>query len=103
MLPKLRRYIALLLIICTLTSLIACSTDQPEETTVAPTETEPEVTEPIQETVENFDIIKDGKLLYLPETYVDSPYVNNYPSPKWIHLPVSECKEVAKSKDKKEI
>ena len=64
MIPRLRRYIALILIICTLTSLIACSVDQPEETTVEPTETEPAVTEPVEETVETFDIIKDGKLLY---------------------------------------
>ena len=63
MIPRLRRYIALLLIICTLTSLIACSADQPEETTVEPTETEPAVTEPIEEAVETLDIIKDGKLL----------------------------------------
>ncbi|MBQ1194625.1 MAG: hypothetical protein IIX44_00085 [Clostridia bacterium] len=64
MFPILRRLIALLLIICTLTSLAACRTDQPDETTVESTETEPAVTEPIEEAVETFDIIKDGKLLY---------------------------------------
>ena len=64
MFPILRRLIALLLIICTLTSLAACRTDQPDETTVEPTETEPAVTEPIVETVATFDVIKDGKLLY---------------------------------------
>ena len=64
MFPTFRRLIALLLMICTLTSLIACSADQPDETTAAPSETEPAVTEPAPEAVETFDIIKDGKLLY---------------------------------------
>ena len=44
---------------------------------------------------------KDGKVLYLPETYVDSPHLATYPAPKWIHLPVSDCKEVTKGKKKK--
>ena len=41
---------------------------------------------------------KDGKVLYLPEIYVDSPLVESYPSPKWIHLDVSGAKEVTKGK-----
>ena len=36
----------------------------------------------------------DGNILYLPELYIDSPNLNAYPHPKWIHLPVSEAKEV---------
>ena len=36
---------------------------------------------------------KDGEVLYLPEIYVDSPHINAYPHPKWIHLEVSEAKE----------
>ena len=44
---------------------------------------------------------KDGNVLYLPEIYIDSPNLGNYPHPKWIHLPVSEAKEVAKGEDKK--
>ena len=36
----------------------------------------------------------DGNILYLPELYVDSPNLNAYTHPKWIHLPVSEAKEV---------
>ena len=36
----------------------------------------------------------DGKILYLPELYLDSPNLNAYTHPKWIHLPVSEAKEV---------
>ncbi len=34
-----------------------------------------------------------GKTLYLPEVYVDSPHINDYPHPKWIELKVSEAKE----------
>ena len=41
---------------------------------------------------------KDGKVLYLPEIYVDSPFVESYPSPKWMHLDVSGAKEVTKGK-----
>ena len=37
----------------------------------------------------------DGNILYLPELYIDSPNLNAYTHPKWIHLPVSEAKEVA--------
>ena len=36
----------------------------------------------------------DGNILYLPELHVDSPNLNAYTHPKWIHLPVSEAKEV---------
>ena len=42
---------------------------------------------------------KDGELLYLPEIFVDSPIINSYTHPKWIHLPVSDAKE---SEDKDE-
>ena len=41
---------------------------------------------------------KDGNILYLPEGFVDSPLIENYPFPKWIHLEVSEAKEVTKGK-----
>ena len=44
---------------------------------------------------------KDGKVLYLPEVYIDSPNTASYPAPKWIHLAVSDCKEVTKGKKKK--
>ena len=37
----------------------------------------------------------DGNILYLPELFLDSPNINAYTHPKWIHLPVSEAKEVA--------
>ena len=36
----------------------------------------------------------DGNILYLPELYIDSPNLNAYTHPKWIHLPVLEAKEV---------
>ena len=36
----------------------------------------------------------DGNILYLPELYLDSSNLNAYTHPKWIHLPVSEAKEV---------
>ena len=36
----------------------------------------------------------DGNILYLPELYIDSPNLNAYTNPKWIHLPVSEAREV---------
>ena len=39
---------------------------------------------------------KDGKVLYLPEVYIDSPRIGSYHAPKWIHLAVSDCKEVTK-------
>ena len=36
---------------------------------------------------------KDGELLYLPETYVDSTHVDEYPNARWSHLAVEDCKE----------
>lgn len=36
----------------------------------------------------------DGNILYLPELYLDSPNIGAYTHPKWIHLPVSEAREV---------
>ena len=44
---------------------------------------------------------KDGNFLYLPEVYIDSPNIGNYPHPKWIHLAVSEAKEVTEGDEKK--
>ena len=44
---------------------------------------------------------KDGKVLYLPEVYIDSPNIASYPAPKWIHLAVSDCKEITRGKKKK--
>ncbi len=44
---------------------------------------------------------KDGNLLYLPEVYIDSPNIGNYPHPKWIHLAVSEAKEVTEGDERK--
>ena len=46
----------------------------------------------------------DGNILYLPELYIDSPNLGAYTHPKWIHLAVSEAREVTdgdtpKSKD----
>ena len=41
----------------------------------------------------------DGNVLYLPELYIDSPNIGCYVHPKWIHLPVSEAKEVTKGDD----
>ncbi len=35
---------------------------------------------------------KDGELLYLNELFIDSPYINSYPHPKWVHLHVSEAR-----------
>ena len=43
----------------------------------------------------------DGNTLYLPELYLDSPHLSDYTQPKWIHLAVSEAKEVTKGDDKK--
>ena len=37
---------------------------------------------------------EDGSPLYLPEIYIDSPHINDYPNPKWKHLEVSEAKVV---------
>lgn len=36
----------------------------------------------------------DGNVLYLPELYVDSPHAGAYLHPKWVHLAVSEAREV---------
>lgn len=36
----------------------------------------------------------DGNILYLPELYLDSPNIGAYVHPKWIHLSVSEAREV---------
>jgi phage minor structural protein len=44
---------------------------------------------------------KNGELLYLPELYIDSPYLESYVQPKWMHLAVSDAKEVTKGDDKK--
>lgn len=60
----LRRLIALLLIFCTLFSLAACIVDPPHPTPGEDTTAEPEVTEPIEEPIPTFDIIKDGKSLF---------------------------------------
>lgn len=43
----------------------------------------------------------DGEVLYLPELFIDSPNIGNYPAPKWIHLEVSEAKEETKGDEKK--
>lgn len=36
---------------------------------------------------------EDGELLYLPETYIDSEHIDDYPTVKWYHLAVDDCKE----------
>jgi phage minor structural protein len=41
----------------------------------------------------------DGNVLHLPELYIDSPNIGNYIHPKWIHLRVSEAKEVTSGDD----
>lgn len=38
---------------------------------------------------------KDGKPLYLPEKYIDSPNIEQYPHPRWSKLTVSDAKETA--------
>jgi len=43
----------------------------------------------------------DGNILYLPELYIDSPNIGAYIHPKWIHLPVSEAREVTDGDEKK--
>ena len=45
----------------------------------------------------------DGNVLYLPELYIDSPNIGAFPHPKWIHLPVSEAKEVAEGDNYKSL
>ena len=44
---------------------------------------------------------RDGNLLYLPEVYIDSPISATTRTPKWIHLAVSEAKEVTEGDEKK--
>lgn len=46
---------------------------------------------------------EDGKVLYLPELYVDSPNIDAYPAPKWAHLEVSEATESDAKDDKKTV
>ena len=43
----------------------------------------------------------DGNILYLPELYIDSPNIGAYIHPKWIHMQVSEAKEVTEGDEKK--
>ena len=43
----------------------------------------------------------DGNVLYLPELYIDSPLINSYNHPKWIHLAVSDAKEKTDGDDQK--
>ena len=43
----------------------------------------------------------DGNIMYLPELYIDSPNIDAYIHPKWIHMPVSEAREVTDGDDKK--
>lgn len=43
----------------------------------------------------------DGNILYLPELYIDSPNIDAYIHPKWIHMPVSEAREVTDGDEKK--
>ena len=43
----------------------------------------------------------DGEVLYLPELFIDSPLINNYTHPKWIHLAVSDAKEKTDGDDQK--
>ena len=39
-----------------------------------------------------------GETLYLPELFIDSPHISDYPHPKWIQLAVSDAKESSKLK-----
>ena len=43
----------------------------------------------------------DGNILYLPELYIDSPNIGAYIHPKWIHMPVSEAREVTEGDETK--
>ena len=43
----------------------------------------------------------DGKILYLPELYIDSPNIGAYTHPKWVHLSVPEAKEVTEGDEQK--
>ena len=42
---------------------------------------------------------KDGNVLYLPEVYIDSENISQYPAPKWYHLPIAECREVTEGEE----
>lgn len=44
---------------------------------------------------------KDGNEMYLPEEYVDSPHIDDYPTVKWYLLECTEAKEVASGADRK--
>ena len=44
---------------------------------------------------------RDGEILYLPELYIDSSNIDDYPAPKWMHLEVTDAKEVAKGDGKR--
>ena len=46
---------------------------------------------------------KDGETIYLPELYIDSPNIDKYIHPKWIHFPVSSAKEKDSKDEKKTI
>ena len=43
----------------------------------------------------------DGNILYLPELYIDSPNIDAYIHPKWIHMRVSEAREVTEGDETK--
>ena len=43
----------------------------------------------------------DGNPMYLPEGYIDSPYISNYVNPKWYVLEVAEAKEITKGDEKR--
>ena len=45
----------------------------------------------------------NGNILYLPELYVDSPYIAQYVHLKWVHLKVAEAKEVTEGERYKSI
>lgn len=44
---------------------------------------------------------EDGNVLYLPETYVDSERIGDYPKPRWQHLNVAAAREVKSGDDKR--
>jgi len=46
---------------------------------------------------------KDGKVMYLPELYLDSANIGAYAHPKWIHLAVSSAKEVTEGDNLKTV
>ena len=45
----------------------------------------------------------NGNILYLPELYIDSPYIGHYVHPKWVHLKVAEAKEVTEGENYKSL